>query len=114
MSFLEENIVWLEEKIQPIKNTGKHFYLIFDLPGQIELYLNHDSIKKVVQKLIKKFDMSACCLEMFDSTYIYDASQFASLCMVSLSTMIHMEMPHINILNKIDVLMIKYVDFERS
>ena len=35
---------------------------------------------------------------------MHDVDQFVSLCMMSLSTMINLEMPHINLLNKVDVL----------
>lgn len=35
---------------------------------------------------------------------MHDVNQFISMCMVSLSTMINLELPHINILNKIDVI----------
>jgi len=34
--FLDKNIKWILDKIEDFKD----YYLIFDLPGQIELYLN--------------------------------------------------------------------------
>lgn len=42
-------------------------------------------------------------LELFDSTYIYQVNDFVALSMMSLVTMINLQMPQINILNKIDV-----------
>jgi GTPase SAR1 family protein len=45
MEFLEENINYLEEKILERKDCK---YFIFDLPGQVELYSNHESLKKVL------------------------------------------------------------------
>ena len=35
---------------------------------------------------------------------MHDVNQFISLCMMSLSTIINLELPHINVLNKIDLL----------
>jgi hypothetical protein len=42
-------------------------------------------------------------LELFDCTYIYELKHFISLCMMSLASMVNFELPHINVLNKIDV-----------
>jgi hypothetical protein len=35
---------------------------------------------------------------------MHDVNQFISLCMMSLSTIINLEMPHINLLNKVDLI----------
>jgi len=35
---------------------------------------------------------------------MYQVNDFVSLCMMSLVTMINFQMPHINVLNKIDVI----------
>ena len=37
------------EKIKPKMST----LLIIDLPGQIELYINHDSTKNIINSLVK-------------------------------------------------------------
>ena len=49
MEFLEKNYAWLETRISEIKDH----YLIFDLPGQIELYTNHYSLKNIIQKMTR-------------------------------------------------------------
>ena len=46
-------------------------YILFDLPGQIELFLNHDALKNIISLIIKKFNMTCCAMELFDATYIY-------------------------------------------
>lgn len=78
--------------------------LIFDLPGQTELFLSHDSLRNIIFSLIKRFNLEPCLLELFDATYIYRLSDFTSMIMMSLATICHIEIPHIAILNKIDVL----------
>jgi hypothetical protein len=32
---------------------GKDAYVLFDLPGQVELSTNHESLKRIVQRLSK-------------------------------------------------------------
>lgn len=44
MEFLEENMDWLLNKM---KEKGNCMF-IFDLPGQIELYVNHQSLRTVI------------------------------------------------------------------
>lgn len=44
MNYLIENIEWLEEKIG---NLGVDDYVLFDCPGQIELYTHLDIMQKV-------------------------------------------------------------------
>lgn len=77
--------------------------LIFDLPGQMELYLQSDSLKRVINALIKKFSLKTCLLELFDATYIYEVNNFVSMCFISLTTGMNIEMPHISLISKIDV-----------
>lgn len=50
MEYLEANFDWLEEKLAEL---GKDAYVCFDLPGQVELSTNHDSLRKIVQRLTK-------------------------------------------------------------
>jgi hypothetical protein len=57
MDFLFSNIEWLTNKIKEVINIKKaqmggqavfNHLFIFDLPGQIELYLNSSSTKQVI------------------------------------------------------------------
>ena len=50
MEYLEANFDWLEERL---KELGPEAYVLFDLPGQVELSTNHDSVKNITQKLVK-------------------------------------------------------------
>lgn len=50
LEYLEANFDWLEEGLTTL---GKDAYVIFDLPGQVELSTNHDSLKRIVSKLTK-------------------------------------------------------------
>lgn len=50
MEYLEANYDWLEDRL---KELGKDVYVLFDLPGQVELSTNHESVKRIVSKLTK-------------------------------------------------------------
>ena len=56
MEFLEKNGKWLEAKLKEHNNK----YVLFDFPGQIELYTHNECIRNVVQMLIKK-GYRVCC-----------------------------------------------------
>ena len=50
MEYLEANFYSLEENLKPF---GKDAYVSFDLPNQVELSTNYDSLKRIVEKLTK-------------------------------------------------------------
>ena len=50
MEYLEENYDWLEGRLNELGNDA---YVVFDLPGQVEISTHHDSLKRIVQKLTK-------------------------------------------------------------
>ena len=50
MEYLETNYDWLEAKLKKLDDDA---YVLFDLPGQVELSTNHDSIKRIVKRLVK-------------------------------------------------------------
>ena len=50
MEYLQVNFDWLEGQL---KELGDDAYVLFDLPGQVELSTNHESIKQIVERLTK-------------------------------------------------------------
>ena len=51
MEFVEKNLEWFRERLQQLADDG--YYILFDCPGQVELYTHHDSVKKIFQFLEK-------------------------------------------------------------
>ena len=49
MDFLHANIDWLHHKLQSLQDS----YLVFDCPGQVELYTHNKSVKKITEQLTK-------------------------------------------------------------
>lgn len=50
MEYLDANFDWLEERLNEL---GPDAYVLFDLPGQVELSTSHESVKNIVNKLTK-------------------------------------------------------------
>ena len=50
MEYLEANYDWLEDRLEEL---GKEAYVLFDLPGQVELSTNHNSLKRIIERLGK-------------------------------------------------------------
>lgn len=47
---LEHNFEWLEEGLKEFEED----YILFDCPGQVELYTHHNSLRNIFYKLQKK------------------------------------------------------------
>ncbi|KAJ3367798.1 hypothetical protein HDU91_001091 [Kappamyces sp. JEL0680] len=98
MEYLEANIDWLLDRLETVKEK----YLLFDLPGQVELFTNNDSLKNIVHRLEKE-GYRLCVINLCDSHYCVDPSKFISMLMVSLKTMLQLASPQLNVLSKIDL-----------
>ncbi|XP_068314234.1 GPN-loop GTPase QQT1-like [Pyrus communis] len=101
MDYLEKNIDWLEAKLKPLI---KDHYILFDLPGQVELFFLHSNAKNVIMKLVKKLNLRLTAVHLVDAHLCSDPGKYVSALILSLSTMLHMELPHINVLSKIDLI----------
>jgi GPN-loop GTPase len=99
-----ENIDWIFDKIQDYQDD----YLIFDCPGQIELY-SHYSIFPNIVKHVQRIGYSVCCVYCLESQFIEDTSKFISGTFMCLSAMISFETPHVNVLTKCDLLQDKEI-----
>ncbi|KAJ4701611.1 GPN-loop GTPase 2 [Melia azedarach] len=101
MDYLEKNIDWLQSKLKPLL---KDHYLLFDLPGQVELFFLHSNAKNVITGLIKKLNLRLTAVHLVDAHLCSDPGKYVSALLLSLSTMLHLELPHVNVLSKIDLI----------
>lgn len=46
---LEHNWEWLEKGLKALGDD----YVLFDCPGQVELFTHHDSLRKIILKIAK-------------------------------------------------------------
>lgn len=95
---LEHNFEWLAEGLKEFEED----YVIFDCPGQVELYTHHNSLRNIFYKLQKKHNFRFVCVHLSDSICVTQPSLYVSNVLLSLRAMIQMDMPHVNVLSKID------------
>jgi GPN-loop GTPase len=100
MEYLAENIDWLIEKVSELEVN----YIIFDCPGQVELFTHHTAMQTVVNALQKQLDFRLCSVHLLDSFYCVEPSTFISATLGVASTMLRLGLPHVNVLTKIDLL----------
>ena len=87
MEYLEKNFDWLLEKLNGLKDC----YLLFDCPGQVELFTHHNSVRNIFAKLTKaKHQLAA--VHLVDSHYCCDPAKFIAILLTSLSTMLQVEL----------------------
>ncbi|CAK87940.1 unnamed protein product (macronuclear) [Paramecium tetraurelia] len=101
--FLLDNIKWLFDKLLKYQDH----YLIFDFPGQIELYLANDSIYNLIQSLTNKnnstLQISLVAVQLFDCLNCYQVNTFISASLVSVTVSANLSLPYLAVLNKLDL-----------
>ena len=70
--------------------------------GQIELY-THLEVMKEILSVLEALGYRMCICYLLDASFTVDVSKFISGCFSSLSTMINLGLPHVNILSKADL-----------
>lgn len=88
----------------PRKWRREDMYVVFDTPGQVELSTNHDSLKRIVAALQKRLGFRLAAVHLMDASHILDASRYVAVLLLALRTMLQLELPHVNVLSKVDLL----------
>lgn len=99
MGYLAENLDWLQDRLRA---SGGHYFL-FDCPGQVELYTHDPAMRRLTEALQKTLAMQLCAVHLIDSHHCSDPAKYIAVLMTSLATMLQLELPHVNILSKIDI-----------
>lgn len=99
MEYLIQNPEWLEDQLGDEDET----YTLFDCPGQIELYTHLDIMRKLVN-MLHSWDYRICAVYILDSRFLIEPSKFLSGVFTALSAMVILEIPHVNVLSKMDLL----------
>lgn len=105
MEYIEVNLDWLTTRVRKATEADAVPYVFFDCPGQVELYTHHDIMTKITQQLVRDLDLRLVAVHLIDSTLCVDVYRYISAVLLSLAGMMQMELPHVNILSKIDMLM---------
>lgn len=120
--YIGENLDWVQGELerlvaQRVAEAAEQFptsegyparapYLLIDCPGQVEFYLNSDCMQRFVTLLQKKLLCSVCMVHLADAgVAARDMPTYAATCLLSLSTMVDLELPQVNVLNKWDTVL---------
>jgi GTPase SAR1 family protein len=126
MEYLLENAGWLKTRLDALgvsvaaaaaaaaaegvevaaMERAEVVYVLIDMPGQVELYTHHQAIKALLGMMSGKrsgWRMNLCCVNLVDAHYITDSYKYISILLLCLSTMVQLEMPHVNVLSKMDM-----------
>ncbi|XP_008323025.1 GPN-loop GTPase 3 [Cynoglossus semilaevis] len=99
MEYLANNFDWLEENLGHEEDD----YILFDCPGQIELYTHLPVMRQLVEQL-QQWEFRVCGVFLVDSQFMVESFKFISGVMAALSAMVSLEIPQINIMTKMDLL----------
>jgi len=99
--FLLQNLDFLTQALDPL---SEEYLIIFDLPGQIELYTHIPLLPSLVNFLSRAgpLNISLCAAYLLESTFVMDKAKFFAGTLSAMSAMIMLEMPHVNIVSKMD------------
>ncbi|KAH6898447.1 GPN-loop GTPase [Thelonectria olida] len=112
--FLMENLDWLTESLDSLTED---YLIIFDMPGQIELYTHVPILPALVKYLSQPgaLDIRMAAVYLLEATFVVDRAKFFSGTLSAMSAMLMLEVPHINILSKMDLVkgQVKKKDLKR-
>ncbi|VDN10498.1 unnamed protein product, partial [Dibothriocephalus latus] len=100
MEYLCQNLDWLDEAIGDEESD----YILFDCPGQIELYSHLPIIPRLIEHLQRRWDFHVASVFILDARFLVDGSHFLSGILSALSAMICLGTPHVNVMSKLDML----------
>jgi GTPase SAR1 family protein len=111
MEYIEYNlgevISLLKDRLGLTQN-GLHSskaYILFDLPGQIELTAHSGVVSRIAQRLVRELDLRLVCVQLVDAAIcLPDVSKFIGASLVCTSSMMRMELPCVNVFSKMDLL----------
>ncbi|KAI0244687.1 hypothetical protein L0F63_004585 [Massospora cicadina] len=109
LEFLANNLAWLDQEMRRFPKG----YFLLDCPGQVELYTNNSAVKSILERLQRRdyrvgfvglLTLQLVGVHLVDSHYCTDLAKFVSVLLVSLKTMLMLELPHVNALSKLDLM----------
>lgn len=98
-----ENLDFLTEAIDPLT---EEYLIVIDMPGQIELYTHIPIVPALVRHLTRSgaMNVNLCAAYLLESTFVVDRAKFFAGTLSAMSAMIMLELPHINVMSKMDLI----------
>ncbi|KAL9033976.1 MAG: hypothetical protein Q9214_007257, partial [Letrouitia sp. 1 TL-2023] len=100
--YLLENLEFLTD---PLESVTEEYLIIIDMPGQIELYTHVPVVPTLVRHLTRAgaVNVNLCATYLLESTFVVDRAKFFAGTLSAMSAMVMLELPHINVLSKMDL-----------
>lgn len=99
--FLLENLDFITD---PLETVTDEYLIIIDMPGQIELYTHVPIVPNLIRHLTRgSLNVSMCAAYLLESSFIADRAKFFAGTLSAMSAMLMLELPHVNILSKMDL-----------
>jgi GTPase SAR1 family protein len=92
----------LTDALDPVT---EEYLIIIDMPGQIELYTHIPVLPTLVKHLTRSgsLNISLCATYLLESTFVIDRAKFFAGTLSAMSAMIMLEIPHVNVMSKMDL-----------
>jgi GPN-loop GTPase len=101
MEHLEDSLdEWLGEELAGFTDDD---YILFDCPGQVELY-SHVSAFRTLADWLAAHNVRAAAVYCLDVQFVGEPAKFVAGCLAALGAMVQLELPHVNVLTKVDLL----------
>jgi len=100
MEYVVDNTSWLEDLLGEYIDDD---YFVFDCPGQIELY-SHLTVMRDIVEMLQNLDFRVAGVYCIDINFVEDAPKYLAGALAALTAMVNLELPHINVLTKCDLL----------
>jgi GTPase SAR1 family protein len=88
--------------IEELDSFGEDEFIILDCPGQIELY-SHLPIMHNLALCLVSWGYRVVSVYLLDALFVLEPAKFISGCLLSLSCMLQLELPHVNVVTKCDI-----------
>jgi GPN-loop GTPase len=108
MEYLLNNMDWLQDQLDAFDDDE---YLLLDCPGQLELYTHVPLMRHVIDRMrMWGYESNMVAVFLLDTTFVCDTPKFIAGSLLSLSAMIALELPHVNVMTKCDMISEEDVD----
>jgi len=77
--------------------------VLLDCPGQAEMYTHHSSIFSIISSLTRPLDLRLAAVHLVDASHCTDPQKYLSAVLLSVNTMMRLELPAVNVLSKVDL-----------
>mmetsp|Transcript_14515 Transcript_14515/g.26314 ORF Transcript_14515/g.26314 Transcript_14515/m.26314 type:complete len:455 (+) Transcript_14515:121-1485(+) len=105
LKLLKERLGMISSDGNNVQHLSSRPYLLFDLPGQVELTAHSNVISRIAQRLVRELDLRLVCVQLVDAAVcLTDVSKFIGAALVCTASMMRLELPCVNVLSKMDIL----------